>query len=233
MKAQLYLIIFCLLIGSSLIAQDLRVIDANEYDQLKSSNRLPEKFMMKKTEGNQTVLLPRIQPSENLIQSSVTCNCLLPIDTTFNLVPFSGSASSDSRNDDGSSPLISLPFSFCLFGQSMTDVYINNNGNISFNSSYGTFTSIPFPSPTYEMIAPFWADVDTRDSASGLVYYKVTPTALIVQWSYVGYFMQQVDKLNTFQLIITDGTDPLIPGGNNTAFCYGDMQWTTGLASAE
>ncbi|MBK8582719.1 MAG: hypothetical protein IPL86_13105 [Flavobacteriales bacterium] len=29
------------------------------------------------------------------------------------------------------------------------------------------------------------------------------------------------DKLNTFQLIISDGTDPAIPGGNNVSFCYG------------
>jgi hypothetical protein len=39
------------------------------------------------------------------------------------------------------------------------------------------------------------------------------------------------DKLNDFQLILTDGSDPLLPNGNNIAFCYGDMQWTTGSAS--
>jgi hypothetical protein len=26
-------------------------------------------------------------------------------------------------------------------------------------------------------------------------------------------------------------TDPMLPNGNNVAFCYGDMQWTTGSAS--
>jgi hypothetical protein len=81
------------------------------------------------------------------------------------------------------------------------------------------------------MVAPFWADVDTRNAASGLVYYKVTPTALIVVWSNVGYYNSMMDLNNTFQLIITDGTDPLVPNGENTAFCYGDMQWTTGAAS--
>jgi hypothetical protein len=39
------------------------------------------------------------------------------------------------------------------------------------------------------------------------------------------------DKLNTFQLIISDGQDTLVPAGNNVSFCYGDMQWTTGSAS--
>ena len=40
----------------------------------------------------------------------------------------------------------------------------------------------------------------------------------------------QGDKLNTFQLIITNGSDPVIDQGN-VAFCYQDMQWTTGSAS--
>jgi hypothetical protein len=39
------------------------------------------------------------------------------------------------------------------------------------------------------------------------------------------------DKLNTFQLIISDGQDTIVPTGNNVSFCYGDMQWTTGSAS--
>jgi hypothetical protein len=81
------------------------------------------------------------------------------------------------------------------------------------------------------MIAPFWADVDTRDSASGLVYYQITATHMIVKWENVGYYSMMSDKVNTFQLIITDGTDTLLPAGTNVSFCYGDMQWTTGAAS--
>lgn len=81
------------------------------------------------------------------------------------------------------------------------------------------------------MIAPFWADVDTRGALSGLVYYKITTSHLIVRWDHVGYYGIHDDLLNTFQLIITDGNDSLVPGGN-TAFCYGDMQWTTGDASS-
>ena len=68
------------------------------------------------------------------------------------------------------------------------------------------------------MVAPFWADVDTRDDVlpdtSGIVYYKLTPTSLIVKWNHVGYYGVHADLVNTFQLIITDGTDPLLPGGN-------------------
>ncbi|HET6991964.1 MAG TPA: PKD domain-containing protein, partial [Bacteroidia bacterium] len=56
-------------------------------------------------------------------------------------------------------------------------------------------------------------------------------TAMIVRWQTVGYYSQHADKLNDYQLIITDGTDPILPSGSNVGFCYGDMQWTTGDAS--
>ncbi|MCX6291488.1 MAG: T9SS type A sorting domain-containing protein [Bacteroidetes bacterium] len=230
MKAKIYSFIIVLFVTVTVAAQSNRIIDSKEYDQLKRANQLPEKFMMKQTEGK-TILMPRIHPSANTIQSNATCNCLLPLDTTYSVVPFTNGVAPDFRNDDGSSPVMAIPFSFCFFGQPVDSLYINNNGNISFYAPYFTFTPSGFPSASFAMIAPFWADVDTRDTLSGLVYYKVTPTALIVKWEQVGYFNMHSNLVSTFQLIITDGTDPLIPGGSNVAFCYGDMQWTTGDAS--
>ncbi|MCX6292329.1 MAG: PKD domain-containing protein [Bacteroidetes bacterium] len=160
------------------------------------------------------------------------CNYWIPRDATWQVVPFTNGTAPGYRNDDGSSPLITLPFNFCLYGTNYTNVYINNNGNISFNSSYSTFTPNGFPDPTHAMVAPFWADVDTRGALSGLVYYKVNATNMIVQWEHVGYFASHDDKLNTFQLIISDGNDPIIQIGKNVSFYYGDMQWTTGDASS-
>jgi hypothetical protein len=141
----------------------------------------------------------------------------------------------DHRNDDASSTSITLPFTFNFYGANYSTVFINNNGNISFNNYYSQFTANPFPDPTYNMIAPFWADVDTRNpggfgpnDTSGVVYFKITPTAMIVKWDRVGYYNAHTDKQNTFQLIITNGQDTLLPAGKNVGYCYGDMQWTTG-----
>ncbi len=158
---------------------------------------------------------------------SSSCNCLIDVDSTFTLAL--------SQTDDGTTSKIFLPFTFCFYGQNIDSVYINNNGNISFDP-YGMFSSLPFPSSGNSMIAPFWADVDTRDTLGGIgingnVYYKITPTAFIVRWKNVGYYYKQSDKLNDFQLILSNSLDTLIPGGNNLQFCYGDMQWTTGSAS--
>jgi hypothetical protein len=154
------------------------------------------------------------------------CACWIEPDSTYTLAL--------EPNDDGSTAAIELPFTFSLYGEDYTSCYINNNGNVSFVDPYPTFSSTPFPNNTYVMVAPFWADVDTRaDSGAtpGTLMYRLTPHALYVNWSAVGYFPSMTDKLNTFQLIISDGTDPVIPGGNNVSFCYGSMQWTTGAAS--
>ncbi|NBP75831.1 MAG: hypothetical protein EBU61_07350, partial [Crocinitomicaceae bacterium] len=138
--------------------------------------------------------------------------------------------------DSGSSALIQIPFSFNLYGQLYTALYINNNGNLTFTGPMGTYSATAFPSSVNgAIVAPFWGDVDTRPSTgstipNGQVVYKITPSAMYVNWEDVGYFNTQGDKRNTFQLIISDGIDPVIEGGN-VAFCYENMDWTTGSAS--
>jgi hypothetical protein len=167
------------------------------------------------------------------IEKNGTCDCIVPLDSTFSLAML--------PNDDGSSGLINLPFTFDFYGNAYNSLYINNNGNISFVSPYMTWTANSFPDSSYNMIAPFWGDVDTRggmDSLGNLlgnggnVWYKVTPTALIINWNQVGYFNMHNDLVSTFQLIISNGSDSLVSAGGNVSFCYQDMQWTTGDASS-
>jgi gliding motility-associated-like protein len=173
----------------------------------------------------------KIAPNIPVKPATTSCQCWQTRDSSWNIVPMDFATPPEYRNDDFSSPLISLPFSFCLYGTTYTDCYINNNGNISFGAPYGTFTASGFPNASFVMVAPFWSDVDTRGLPSGLPYYKITSTYMVVQWDSVGYYGVHVDKLNTFQVIITNGSDPIVPGGN-VSFCYKDMQWTTGDASS-
>lgn len=163
--------------------------------------------------------------------ASSNCGCNVPLDASFQVCDFTDGFPPDYREDDGSTPLKLLPFTFCFYGTNYNSVYINRNGNITFGAASAVFTSTGFPVAGNIMIAPFWSDVDTRNPQSGLVYYKIAPNYMIVKWDSVGYYNSYADKLNTFQLIISDGTDSLIPGNDNVAFCYGEMQWTTGDAS--
>lgn len=173
----------------------------------------------------------RLAPNTPVQPATTSCQCWQTRDSTWDIVPITNGNPPEYRNDDGSTGLINLPFNFCLYGQTWTDCYINNNGNVSFGAPYGTFTATGFPNSSFVMVAPFWSDVDTRNTAGGLPHYKITSTYMIVQWDSVGYYSNHVDKLNTFQMIITDGNDPIVPGGN-VSFCYKDMQWTTGDASS-
>ena len=82
------------------------------------------------------------------------------------------------------------------------------------------------------MIAPFWADVDTRGGGvGGHVWMKVVGSTLAVTWDNVGYYDQNSDKLNSFQVLISDGLDASMELGNNICFCYESMEWTTGQQS--
>lgn len=207
-------------------------VSPNNYDSLKASGALSSGLYYIGNGNSNVMPLSNVVQPNPTPQSPANCQCIIPIDATWSVAPFQFGTPPDYRNDDSSTPGIALPFVFCFYGQIMNTVYINNNGNISFGSPYGTFSSNPFPSNQYSMIAPFWADIDTRAMASGIVYYKVTPSAMIVRWQTVGYYSMHTDKLNDFQLIITNGGDPILPPGSNCAFCYGDMQWTTGDASS-
>ncbi len=150
-----------------------------------------------------------------------TSSCYFAPDATYTSFP---------ANDDGSLGPINLGFNFNLYGTNYTQAWINNNGNITFTGASGTYSSTGFPS-NVPMVAGFWADVDTRGTGSSVVKYKLEAHRLVVTFPGVGFYNAQYNLLNTFQIIISDGTDASIGIGNNVGFNYSDMQWTTGSAS--
>lgn len=224
MKKHIFAFVFLAIIVSQGFSQSpvLPDTDTKEYEKMKAQGKIPAGIHI---ENSNTSFAPSFDDLKRLGAThkmpASGCGCYITPDATYTLAM--------APNDDGSTGLLAIPFNFCLYGTNYTTLYINNNGNISFGTPYGTFSSSPFPDPTYIMVAPFWGDVDTR--GIGTVKYKITPTAMYINWDGVGYYSSMTDKVNTFQLIITDGTDPVLPPGNNIAFCYGDMQWTTGAAS--
>ena len=225
-----------MLVGFATSAQDIMDVGPENVNRLKREGKLTgkEHYTYSKSQpGNW-----KVSPPSNTPQVSTACNCWIPRDNTWQIGQFDGSGGSggpgtapDYRNDDWATLAIPIPFNFCFYGRQINEFFLNNNGNISFDTAYSTFTAKPFPDTSYKMVAPFWADVDTRGPLSGLVYYKIEPTHVIIHWENVGYFNAQDDKLNSFQLIITDGNDPILGHNRNVAFCYQDMSWTTGSAS--
>jgi hypothetical protein len=137
-------------------------------------------------------------------------------------------------NDDESTGQVNIGFTINLFGTSYSKLYVNNNGNVTFDASLSTFTPFGLAGVATKIIAPFFADVDTRGSGSGLVMYGNDTVngrnAFGVEWPAVGYFSGRTDKKNTFELVIIDRSD-IAAGAFDFEFNYDQIQWETGEAS--
>jgi len=142
------------------------------------------------------------------------------------------------RNDDEFTGFIDLTSVFSsginFFGQTYTGVYLNNNGNLTFNSGLGTYTPYSLTGTSTPMIAAYFADVDTRNSTdftggSNLAWYDLDTVNHIftATWDHVGYYDERNDKSNSFQIqLIENGANPI-----DIVFRYENIDWTTGEAS--
>jgi hypothetical protein len=137
-------------------------------------------------------------------------------------------------NDDGSWPADTVgldltpafPHGLHFYAGSYTRGWVNNNGNLSFHAALSTYTPSAFPGAPQPMIAPYWADVDTRnmvtcdaagypsgggypcgatcsDPQSDGVWWSLTPGQMVVTWDQVGYFLCQLSPVMSFQMILT------------------------------
>lgn len=158
---------------------------------------------------------------------------------------------SDGRNDDGTytapsgctnpssggtCPGSKVPIGFTgnFFGLSFDSVYINTNGNVTIDSPLSTFTPFGLLNTTHEIIAPFFADVDTRNTGSQVVQFGTGMfdghNTFGVDWVNVGYYNSHADKLNSFQLLLVDRSDTGA-GNFDIIFNYDTINWETGDAS--
>lgn len=135
-------------------------------------------------------------------------------------------------NDDGSTGAVNLGFTIDFFGYSASQVYVNNNGNITFAGPQSTFTPYDLTSTGSQIIAPFFADVDTR--AGNVVTYGAGTVdghlAFGVNYVDVGYYSRHTDKTNSFQVVLIQRED-LGSGDFDIEFNYGRILWETGDAS--
>lgn len=137
------------------------------------------------------------------------------------------------RNDDESSASVGLPFAIDFFGNEYNALYVNNNGNVTFDAPLGDYVPFNLTQTSRVIIAPFFADVDTRPSDGGTVTYGETTydgrPAFCVLWDDVGYYSNQTDRRNSFQLLLVRGTPAT--GDFDIVFRYDKVQWELGSAS--
>ncbi|HUP87240.1 MAG TPA: nidogen-like domain-containing protein [Acidimicrobiales bacterium] len=147
-------------------------------------------------------------------------------------------------NDDGSTAQQNLGFSINFFGKSYDKLYVGNNGYVTFDAPSSTYTPYSMASATAPIIAPFFADVDTRGQGS-LVTYSFggapaangEPAYFCVDFVNVDYYNAlatgHASKLNSFQLLLIDrsGAPGGRPGDFDIVFNYDKVVWETGDAS--
>ena len=134
-------------------------------------------------------------------------------------------------NDDGSTDLVPLGFYINFYGSSNDAVYVNNNGDVTFDSPVSEYTPKTLITLGVEVIAPFWADVDTRNPDSDVVRYGANKVdghdAFVVNWVNVGYYNSKADRLLSCQLVLINRSD-IAPGDFDMEFNYDKVQWQWG-----
>ncbi|MBY6092909.1 nidogen-like domain-containing protein [Maritimibacter alkaliphilus] len=141
------------------------------------------------------------------------------------------------RNDDGNSGAIDISSIFedgiLIDGLQYDAFYVNTNGNVTFGGGLSTYTPTGITGAGREIIAPYWADVDTRNPTEGTnpgnVYWDFNEDrdSIIVTWDNVGYYSRRTDLLSSFQLELVDRGC----GNVEIIFRYENISWTAGEAS--
>ncbi len=141
------------------------------------------------------------------------------------------------RGDDNyTTNPVGIGFTINFFGVNRSQAYVANNGNIAFTNdgNLGRYSPETFSALQREIIAPFFADVDTSNTASDVTRWGNDTvdgrTAFGVNWVNVGYYSGAADKLNSFQLVLIDRSDTGA-GNFDIEFNYDRVLWETGSAS--
>uniref|UniRef100_A0A8C2ASD1 NIDO domain-containing protein n=1 Tax=Cyprinus carpio TaxID=7962 RepID=A0A8C2ASD1_CYPCA len=180
---------------------------------------------------------------ETSTTTETTAETTLPAPEIF--YPF-GSAAGDTINaaaDDGSSSVIQLLSPFLFFGRTYQQIYVNNNGHLTFNQPSSSYVPYSFPARgSQDIIAGLWTNLD--NSVRGVVSYhqytsgnvltratrdinthfpNLTFTAswvFVATWNKVSYF-NLTNTETSFQVV-------LISGGNFSFLLmnYGDIAVT-------
>jgi streptogramin lyase len=145
------------------------------------------------------------------------------------------------QQDDSPSVQADLGFTADFFGTTETKVWVNNNGNITFDGAQSAYTPYGLTGTSHQIIAPFFADVDTRGAGTVTAYGQGTVdghNAFGVTWNGVDYFNATLSdhqsKLDRFQVVLIDQSvagQPATVGSFDIEFNYDTITWETGNAS--
>ncbi len=136
-----------------------------------------------------------------------------------------------------------FPGGLNFYGGPYSTMWVNTNGNITFHAGLSQYTPTAFPqtlTTRAPMIAPYWADLDTRGPLAGptpaaghnRVYYDMGNVGVLtLTWFDVGYYSEHYEHRVAFQLILTNATGTCGSGDFDVEFRYNRCEWVAGMAS--
>ncbi|HKJ69569.1 MAG TPA: LamG-like jellyroll fold domain-containing protein, partial [bacterium] len=145
---------------------------------------------------------------------------------TFNWIDITTTGSDAGIHSDDGSALVDIGFSFQFYGNTYSQIYVGENGILSFDASgvdeYNN-QSIPNGASPNNLIAAFWDDQIT--SSTGTIYYETRGTApnrqFIVEW-------YQVPRINdagsdlTYEIILSESDNSILFQYATMNSSYGD-----------
>ncbi|ROL52181.1 Sushi, nidogen and EGF-like domain-containing protein 1, partial [Anabarilius grahami] len=95
-----------------------------------------------------------------------------------NFLPFGNGERVTPRLDNGSSEAIILQQPFKYFGRTYSQIFVNNNGHLTFNEQLSVY--IPLLNSGRDIIAPLWTHLDNRHGGT-ISYREDTSSAVLAQ----------------------------------------------------
>lgn len=135
--------------------------------------------------------------------------------------------------DDNSSAAVPMGFTINWDGVSYSSLYVNNNGNVTFDSVQAAYTPGALNTLGKPVIAPFFADVDTRTKGSPVSYGTGTyqgHAAFGANWVNVSCYNGTPAANNSYQMILVDRSDTGT-GNFDIVLNYDKLAWESGMAS--
>ena len=113
---------------------------------------------------------------------------------------------------DEQNSLRNIGFSFDFYGTARTQLYVHDNGYVTFGSGTNQYNNVTMAAGTAlggrPAIAAYWDDLDP--AAAGDVYVQTIGTAgnreFIIQWNNVPYYNGGTTETGRFQIVLSEAT---------------------------
>jgi uncharacterized repeat protein (TIGR01451 family) len=128
--------------------------------------------------------------------------------------------------DDSCVGPLDLGFEFEFYGQRYSQVYVNSNGMVLFESCNHAYrnVSIPSPSEPNAFVAPFWDDINPGAQSVFLATFGAPPRRYaVVEWRDVSAYGET--DTQTFEVVLYEGS-------NSVVFQYLELNGERGSGSS-